>query len=100
MEATEGESLPVPPPFMFGCAQCTKLLCNLAAKNKASAGCFSEQLLIAEHIVAAHPDDVPEPHSRRCNLCPMYARRPDAAEEWAQHRTRGLFLPAVIARLM
>ncbi|MFC9932449.1 hypothetical protein [Streptomyces sp. NPDC127190] len=77
-----------------------QLLLSLATAMHAPAGCFSEQVLIAKHIVAVHPDDVPEPHSRHCNVCPMYARRPEAAEEWAQHCTRDLFLPPHIARLM
>lgn len=100
MDSTGDKSLPVPPPFMFACGECTQLLRNLAEKITADAGCLYEQFAVTKHIVAAHPDDVPAPHSRRCDLCPSYAERPKDAHLWAEHRARDLFLPPAIARLM
>ncbi|MFF8406876.1 hypothetical protein ACF06P_35275 [Streptomyces sp. NPDC015684] len=100
MEPTDDEVLPVPPPFTFGCDDCTKLLLALAGKVNADADCFAEQLAVAKHIAAAHPDDVPEPHTRGCDQCPKFRRLPDAADAWAEHRARDLFLPEGVARLM
>ncbi|WP_432169031.1 hypothetical protein [Streptomyces sp. 1222.5] len=100
MEPTDDESLPVPAPFMFACGECTLLLLALARKVNADADCFLEQLAVARHIAGAHPDDVPEPHTRGCNQCPKYWKQPDAADAWAEHRARDLFLPEAVARLM
>ncbi|WP_435270625.1 hypothetical protein [Streptomyces sp. 1222.5] len=97
---TPDQTLPVPPPFMFSCAECTTLLLALARKVVADDGCFLEQLAVARHIAAEHPDDVPEPHTGGCNQCPKYWKQPDAADAWAEHRARDLFLPEPIARLL
>ncbi|MFI5973489.1 hypothetical protein [Streptomyces sp. NPDC051452] len=94
------ETLPVPPPFMFGCDQCAALLVGLAEKIRADVGCLDQQLFISRHIVEAHSDDVPAPHTRLCDICPSYAGRPDVAILWAEHRARDLFLPESIARLL
>ncbi|MEU0719034.1 hypothetical protein ABZ498_17875 [Streptomyces lavendulocolor] len=92
---------PVPPPFMWGCCECVRLLLKLAAEWDAPAGCFWEQLQTARHIAEAHPEDVPAQHLEDCELCPEYARRQDddAAGVWAQHRARDLFMPQTLARL-
>lgn len=100
MEPTDDEVLPVPPPFMFGCGDRTKLLLALAGRVIADADCFAQQLAVAKHIAAAHPDDVPVPHTRRCEQYPEYRALPDAADAWAEHRARDLFLPEAVARLM
>ncbi|GAA3783925.1 hypothetical protein GCM10022403_018270 [Streptomyces coacervatus] len=100
MDSADDQQLPVPPPFMFGCGECTKLLRRFSAKVSADGGCFSEQVALAKHIAEKHPDDVPEPHTRDCDQCPTYAKRPDTADSWAEHRARSLFLPQAIARLM
>ncbi|MFJ8034653.1 hypothetical protein [Streptomyces sp. NPDC096032] len=100
MDLTDDEALPLPPPFMFECNDCTRLLLDLANKTNADTGCFTEQLAVAKHLADVHPDDVPETHTRRCDQCPKYRTLPDAADAWAEHRARDLFLPETVARLM
>ncbi|MFI5801055.1 hypothetical protein [Streptomyces sp. NPDC051677] len=102
MDPIDGQTLPPPAPFMFGCAECVKLLTAFGEKVTADAGCFYEQLAIARHIVEEHPDQVPEPHARNCDRCPRYASRSDGDPGglWAEHRARDLFLPEPIARLL
>ena len=100
MDAPDDQPLPVPPPFMFACDECARLLRDLGEKVTADAGCFTEQLVVAYHIVAAHPSEVPAPHTSGCDLCPGYAQRPEAAQQWEEHRARDLFLPEAIARLL
>lgn len=100
MDIPDEEALPVPPPCMFECGECAGLLRSLAEKIKADAGCFTEQLAVAAHIAAAHPEDVPAPHTRGCDQCPTYAKRPEDAQLWAEHRARELFLPEAVARLL
>ncbi|GKQ39437.1 hypothetical protein [Streptomyces sp. A012304] len=96
------EQLPVPPPFMWACDDCAELLDALAETVTADAGCFTEQMAIARHIVEEHPDAVPESHTTGCGQCPHYAARSDGDPRgvWAQHRARDLFLPASVARLL
>lgn len=96
----DDQALPVPPSFMFACGQCTALLRAFGEKVSADAGCLTEQLLVAQHIAEQHPDAVPTPHTRGCDLCPSYAKRPEAAQLWAEHRARDLFLPEAVARLL
>ncbi|RAJ59346.1 hypothetical protein [Streptomyces sp. SID69] len=95
-----GAALPVPSPFMFTCDGCWQLLVLLAKRVREDAGCFTEQVNLARHIAAAHPDEVPKPHGRNCPLCPKYAELPADAGNWAQHRARDLFLPEHVARLL
>lgn len=90
---------PVPPPFMWECAQCTDLLQLLIVRADSEPGCFSEQLHLAKHIVAQHPDEVPASHGANCSLCTHYAKHGDAGV-WEEHRARGLFMPTGAARLM
>ncbi|TBO59211.1 hypothetical protein EYS09_13265 [Streptomyces kasugaensis] len=101
-EPREVGDRPVPPPFMWGCPECARWLLRLGRQWDAPEGCFWEQLHVARHITAAHPDDVPPQHLDGCDLCPYYARRKDdaAALMWAQHRARDLFMPPSIARLI
>ncbi|MFH8337720.1 hypothetical protein [Streptomyces sp. AM6-12] len=98
--AGEGNELPVPMPFMFTCDGCWQLLVLLARKVAADAGCFAEQINVARHIATEHPDEVPEPHGDDCPLCPKYAKLPEPADRWAEHRARDLFLPEGVARLL
>ncbi|MEU1403724.1 hypothetical protein ABZ471_15375 [Streptomyces sp. NPDC005728] len=100
MKPTDYEPLPIPPPFMFGCGECTELLVTLGERVGMDGTFIPEQIAIAKHIVTAHPEEVPPPHTRRCGQCPKYAVRPDAADRWAEHRARDLFLPETIARLL
>ncbi|MFE5395750.1 hypothetical protein ACFQ9U_14425 [Streptomyces sp. NPDC056568] len=101
-ELGETDERPIPPPFMWACDQCVRWLRRLALKWDDPEGCFWEQLRTAEHIAKDHPADVPAQHLDGCELCPYYARRDDgdAGLVWAQHRARGLFMPASLARLM
>ncbi|MFJ5999677.1 hypothetical protein [Streptomyces sp. NPDC092370] len=96
------EELPLPPPFMWSCIACELFLLRLARKWDDPAGCFWEQLETARHIVESHPGEVPPQHLDGCELCPEYARRGDdhAADVWAQHRARDLFMPPSLARLL
>ncbi|WP_256642392.1 hypothetical protein [Streptomyces murinus] len=82
--STEDNVSPVPPPFMFTCDSCWQLLVLLAKRVREDAGCFTEQVNLARHIAAAHPDEVPKPHGRDCPLCPKYAELPDDAGTWAR----------------
>ncbi|WP_217166721.1 hypothetical protein [Streptomyces sp. AC512_CC834] len=99
---------PVPPPFMWACEGCAELLWLLApayTADEADPGrdhVARLQLTLSRHLVDEHPAEVPEPHADGCPLCETYARRADAPVEklWAEHRARGLFLPAVAARLL
>ncbi|MFG3154210.1 hypothetical protein ACGF7W_19450 [Streptomyces sp. NPDC048219] len=93
---------PVPPPFMRNCVVCHALATALVDKAESPVGCFAEQVTLARHIVRDHPDRVPEPHTDGCALCPDYAKRNDGdpAGVWAEHRTRDLFMPTHVARLM
>lgn len=93
---------PLPPPFMWACAECTTRLRRLAEMWAASEGCLWEQLQVARHIAEAHPEEVPPPHLDDCELCPSYARDAvgDPGGVWAEHRTRDLFMPPGIARLL
>jgi hypothetical protein len=96
------QPLPPPAPFMFGCAMCVQLLTAFGQAVTADAGCFAEQLAVARHIAEGHPDQVPPPHTRECDICPHYAARADGDPGglWAEHRARDLFLPKPIARLL
>lgn len=97
------EPLPVPPPFMWACDDCTELLRALAKTITADAGCLYEQLAVAQHITQEHPDAVPVPHTHRCDQCPRYAERADKetpSGSWAEHLARDLFLPEAVARLL
>ncbi|MCX3064185.1 hypothetical protein [Streptomyces beihaiensis] len=100
MDPSDEDSLPLPPPFMFGCGDCARLLCRLARKIDADDGCLTEQLVLAKHLAVAHPDCVPVPHVGGCEPCAYYADHPEAADVWAEHRARSLFLPAAVARLL
>lgn len=102
MDPTDDRTLPPPAPFMWACEECVRLLRVFGEKVAADAGCFTEQLLVARHIVADHPDEVPAPHTRNCDRCPGYASRDNDAcgDLWAEHRARDLFLPEAIARLL
>lgn len=93
---------PVPPPFMWECRECIRRLLCLADEWGGPAGCLWEQLQVARHIAEAHPENVPYRHLDGCELCPYYADRPDAdaADMWAQHRARDLFMPSSLARLI
>ncbi|SED83572.1 hypothetical protein SAMN04490357_6004 [Streptomyces misionensis] len=95
----EDNALPVPAPFMFTCDGCWQRLVLLAKKVRADADCFAEQVYLARHVSAEHPDEVPPPHTD-CPLCPKYAEFPDDTGTWAQHRARDLFLPDDVARLL
>ncbi|MBT2420586.1 hypothetical protein J7F01_40390 [Streptomyces sp. ISL-22] len=97
------EQLPVPPPFMWACNDCVVLLRALADTITADAGCFYEQLAVAQHLAQEHPDAVPAPHTRRCDKCPRYASRANGEAptgHWAEHLARDLFLPENVARLL
>jgi hypothetical protein len=100
-EPGEVPQLPVPPPFMWECPQCTRLLRQLDRAWDNPEGCFWEQLTVARHVAKEHPEDVPAPHLDHCELCPEYARRQDddLTDVWVQHRARDLFMPSSIARL-
>lgn len=100
MDAPHDQPLPVPPPFTFGCDACTELLCRFGEKVRADAGCMAEQLLVAAHIAEEHPQAVPPPHGHGCDQCTRYAKHPQDAQLWAEHRARFLFLPEPIARLL
>ncbi|MEV7815554.1 hypothetical protein AB0P05_33300 [Streptomyces flaveolus] len=100
MELPEDAILPLPPPFMFACGECAALLASLAEAIRRDEGCFYEQLAVARHIAAAHPGDVPPPHTSGCTQCPQYAGRPDIENVWAEHRARDLFLHESVARLL
>ncbi|MFF0792923.1 hypothetical protein [Streptomyces spiralis] len=97
----EPSAWPVPPPFMWQCTRCTDLLQQviLHAITAAGSGSFAEQLTLARHIVADHPDDVPGPHGADCSLCTHYAKHGDV-DLWEEHRARDLFMPARAARRM
>ncbi|WP_416978675.1 hypothetical protein [Streptomyces sp. T028] len=102
MCSSDEQPLPPPAPFMWGCGKCWRLLRALGRKVTADAGCFTEQLAVARHIVENHPDEIPAPHTRGCDRCPGYAARNDGdpGELWAEHRARDLFLPEAVARLL
>ncbi|GAA5056517.1 hypothetical protein [Streptomyces similanensis] len=91
---------PLPPPFMWACPECVRLLLELAEWWDKSEDCFWEQLQLARHIADVHPRQVPAQHLDGCDLCPVYARRDDgdAGQVWAQHRARDLFMPPTLAR--
>ena len=101
-DSMDNQELPPPAPFMFGCEECGRLLRAFSEKVTADAGCFGEQLAVARHVVDDHPDQVPPPHTRNCDLCPHYAARNDGDPGglWAEHRARELFLPEGVARLL
>lgn len=97
------EQLPIPPPFMWACADCTRLLSALAATIDADAGCFYEQLAVAQHIAQEHPSALPDPHTDGCEQCPRYAIHAEGeppAGPWAEHLARSLFLHESVARLL
>ncbi|MFE6764338.1 hypothetical protein [Streptomyces sp. NPDC057689] len=106
----EDDGRPIPPPFMWACAECSIWLLRLARKWTSSDewdgvtdddGCLTEQLALAAHIAGAHPEDVPPQHLDDCELCPHYAKDPDhAGRVWAEHRARGHFMPPSHARLL
>ncbi|MFJ6982581.1 MULTISPECIES: hypothetical protein [unclassified Streptomyces] len=103
MHPTPTGVLPPPPPFMRACGTCTSLLRTLADAYAAPPGGWVEQLAVARHIAAEHPDEVPPPHSDGdgCEICPHYAHADDGtATLWAEHRTRQLYLPERIGRLL
>lgn len=103
MSTADEQPLPPPAPFMWGCNKCWRLLRALGRKVTADAGCFTEQLAVARHLVEDHPDQIPAAHTRDCNRCPDYAyaaRRGDPGGLWAEHRARDLFLPEAVARLL
>ncbi|MFK0173449.1 hypothetical protein ACIQU5_32175 [Streptomyces sp. NPDC090306] len=86
---------PVPPPFMWSCPVCSGLLVGVIRAAQ-DGGCVDQQDRLCRHIVGAHPDDVPAPHTSGCAICPVYAGRDDGdpGGAWAQHRARGLFMVA------
>ena len=98
---------PFPPPFMWACDTCTELLQQFpSAIATAEADPFYDgavrlQFALSRHVVSAHPGEVPAPHPD-CEWCKDYQRRGggDSAQVWAEHRTRDLFLPAAMARLL
>ncbi|MCX4813673.1 hypothetical protein OG601_24040 [Streptomyces sp. NBC_01239] len=100
IDERDSDDWPVPPPFMFGCQDCVDLLIALKEAINSPEDSLYEQVDVAEHIVMAHPDQVPAPHTKDCALCPMYQRRKgvDLGALWAQHRTRDLFMPESAAR--
>ncbi|MFJ6985081.1 MULTISPECIES: hypothetical protein [unclassified Streptomyces] len=83
------------------CGTCTSLLRDLANAFAAPPGGWVEQLVVARHIAAEHPDEVPPAHLEGCEICPQYARADSGtAPYWAEHRARELYLPERIARLL
>lgn len=97
--------LPLPPPFMWACEQCTEFLDALVAVFRHDAedvfydGPLRCQIMFAVHLAADHPDEIPAPHMDGCSLCMSYGKRGDTFKKvWAEHRARDLFLPAGIAR--
>jgi len=99
---------PLPPPFMWACPDCARLLEDLAAVSAMAReqdlceGVVRGQLMLAGHLANAHPEDVPAPHSD-CDRCAFYREHTDAQGMdvlWAEHRVRELFLPPGTARLI
>lgn len=101
------EGWPVPPPFMWACPTCVKLMGlfpdarTVDAENPYSDGSLRVQIALAGHVATDHPESVPAPHED-CLLCADYERRGDniPAWLWAEHRARELFLPTSIASEM
>lgn len=99
--------LPVPPPFMWDCQRCTQLLLTLPVARVLSShadlhdGSARCQLMLASHLAHEHPDEIPDPHQDDCLRCAFFAKQPPERgidDLWAEHRARGLFLPADDAR--
>jgi hypothetical protein len=103
---TQSLEWPVPPPFMWTCAQCASLLAELAENfARAEDDVYDDsplrtQLTLSRHIAAEHPSAVPEPHGDECGLCASYGTWGDRPVIWAEHRARDLFLPEAVARLL
>ncbi|MET9162087.1 hypothetical protein ABZX56_30565 [Streptomyces parvulus] len=97
---------PLPPPFMWACPACVTLLrvladaVDLAEKHVCDDGALFAQIALCRHVAVDHADEVPAEHTDGCAICAHYARYPEDALLWAEHRVRGLFLPAGSARLM
>ena len=98
--------LPVPPPFMWACPRCEQLLLALAEARLMDHdlydGVIRCQMMLAGHLANEHTAEIPEPHED-CPRCGYYAKQPDQQhfeDLWAEHRSRDLFLPAEVARLM
>lgn len=100
--------LPVPPPFMWACRQCTDWLTELSvahtlAKNGALYdGAARCQLLLAHHLATRHSGDIPGPHQDcpQCDYYEKWAGKQGIDDLWLEHRARGLFLPPDDARLL
>ncbi|MFF8095669.1 hypothetical protein [Streptomyces sp. NPDC016675] len=99
---SDSPTWPDPPEFMYDCWECWLLRRFLHLAAETPPGCFAEQMALSRHIVRDHPDHVPAPHADDCPLCPSYAlcKDGDPFGFWAEHRSRDLFMPAEVARLM
>ncbi|MCS0602674.1 hypothetical protein NX794_15855 [Streptomyces sp. LP11] len=66
-DASVSLELPVPPPFMFGCLECVTVMTTLAERLRVDTNCFVARAAVSRHIVAAHPEAIPPPHTHDCD---------------------------------
>lgn len=101
MSSTQDE-WPVPPPFMWSCEDCAELLQQLGDARTYPSLFGDEyaraQLLLSVHLAAGHRDAIPEPHAG-CWRCDHYERHGDT-DIALEHRSRDLFMPASLARML